>query len=122
MATETDADLFVWGTRAFALVALLGVVAILAAVWWVIVRPVITEAVRARAAGDWWLPFLPQPEGGYGPLAANHWWSAMRATHPGGTAGLALRWGFWTLVSVGLTLGMARALWQVARLAGRAWS
>ncbi|KGN32278.1 hypothetical protein N802_18110 [Knoellia sinensis KCTC 19936] len=122
MPTETDTDFLVWGARVFALLALLGVAAILAAVWWVIVRPVIAEALRAREAGDWWLPFLPQSDGGYGPLAENHWWSAMRAPQPGSSGGLLIRWGFWTMVSIGLTLGMARAVWQLARLVVRAWS
>ena len=122
MSTEADVELFVWGARVFALVALLGVLALLAVVWWVLVRPVLTEARRARAAGDWWLPFLPRADGAYGPLADNRWWSAMRASAPGSSAGLVLRWGFWTFAAVGLTLGIARGVWQLGLLAGLALS
>ncbi|GAA4109339.1 hypothetical protein GCM10022415_02450 [Knoellia locipacati] len=121
MPADTDTELFLWGARAFAVIALLGVVAILAAVWWLIVRPVITEALRANEAGSWWLPFLPGPDGGYGPLADNHWWSAMRASAPGSGAALALRWGFWGFVAVALTAGMVRALVQLAQLGLKLW-
>ena len=118
MPTETDLELLLWGSRAFALVALLGVLALFVGVWWVIVRPVLTEARRARSAGDSWLPFLPRPDGSHGPLAANRWWSALRATTRGSTSGLLVRWGFWTAVALGLTLGIGRALWDLGRLAG----
>ena len=120
MLTETDVELLVWGARAFAVLVLLAVLLLLAAVWWFVVRPVLTEARRAQAAGDWWLPFLPGPDGSHGPLAANRWWSAMRASTPGSTGGLVLRWGFWTFTAVVLTLGMARSVWQLGRLAGLA--
>ena len=46
----------------------------------------------------------------------------MRASAPGSSDGLVLRWGFWTFAAVGLTLGIARGVWQLGLLAGLALS
>lgn len=100
----------------------LGVLAIVVLALMLIVRPVVTEAVRANAAGDWWLPFLPQESGRYGPLAQNHWWSAMRAETPGSAAGLAVRWGFWSLISVLLLFAMGSVVVNLVRLLAKGWT
>ena len=84
-----------WGIRLFLVLVTLGIVGIAVLAIGVIVRPVVSEALRSRSAGNWWLPFLPDAAGGYGPLADNHWWSAMRSDTEGSTAGLTIRWGFW---------------------------
>ncbi|GGB85491.1 hypothetical protein N798_17200 [Knoellia flava TL1] len=122
MGTDTELVLLLWAARAFAILALLGVLAVLGSVWWTLVLPVLTEARRARTAGDWWLPFTERPDGGWGPLAANRWWSGMRASTRGSTGGLAVRWGFWSLAAVGLTLGIGQSVWQLGRLAALALS
>ncbi|MGG5258429.1 hypothetical protein [Phycicoccus avicenniae] len=113
MGDQTMLRVALW---VFLVVVFLVAAGLLVGCWWVIVRPVVTEAVRARRAGDWWLPWLPREDGGWGPLTANHWWSAMRAEQRGSTAGLAVRWGFWVLEAVGLTFGLGYALWGLARL------
>lgn len=111
-----------WGVRVFlGVVGLIGL-AVVALVLVVIVRPVVTEALRAREAGNWWLPFVPRADGSYGPLAANHWWSVFRAEQPGSGAALAVRWGFWTVMSVLLTGIAVYLVVGLARLVGRGWS
>ncbi len=112
----------VWGVRLLLVAVGLGVVGILVLVLVLIVRPVVTEAVRANAAGSWWLPFLPDGSGSYGPLAANHWWSAMRAERPGSGVALGVRWGFWTLVSLLLVFAAASTVVSLVRLLARGWS
>lgn len=95
--------------------------AIVVGVLWFIVRPVVTEARRASAAGNWWLPFLPREDGRWGPLASNHWWSAMRAEHPGSSVGLAVRWGFWGLMSALLVFAAVMILVNATRLLASGW-
>ena len=104
VAAVDSTDGIVWLTRAFLVVALLLVLALALLPLLVIVKPVVTEALRARAAGDWWLPFLPREDGGYGPLAANRWWALFRAQNRGQTGDLAWRWGMWVAMSVGLMI------------------
>ncbi|WP_030527866.1 hypothetical protein LG324_15655 [Phycicoccus jejuensis] len=111
-----------WGLRLLLVLVGIGVVGIAALALWLIVRPVVTEALRARATGDWWVPFLPNATGGYGPLAENHWWSAMRAETPGSSGGLAVRWGFWALMSVLLVVAAGSIVVNVLRLLARGWS
>ena len=110
-----------WAIRLFLVLVTLGIVGIAVLAIGVIVRPVASEALRSRSAGNWWLPFLPDAAGGYGPLADNHWWSAMRSDTEGSTAGLAIRWGFWVLMSALLTFSMAYLLVGWARLLSRSW-
>lgn len=112
----------VLGLRVLLLVAGLGVVGVFALVLMVIVRPVVTEAIRAHDAGNWWLPFLPNGSGGFGPLADNHWWSAMRAETPGSSGGLAARWGFWSAMSLLLVFAAGSVLVNLAKLLARGWS
>ncbi|PKW25961.1 hypothetical protein [Phycicoccus duodecadis] len=112
----------VWGLRVMLVVVGLGVLGIVLLVLGLIVRPVVTEAMRANAAGNWWLPFLPQESGRYGPLAQNHWWSAMRARTPGSAAGLAVRWGFWSLMSVLLVVAMGSIVVNLVRLLAKGWT
>ncbi|QIM20356.1 hypothetical protein G7075_03035 [Phycicoccus sp. HDW14] len=112
----------VWGVRLVLVLVGLGVLGIVVLVLGVIVRPVVTEALRANAAGDWWLPFLPRTDGRYGPLAENHWWSAMRAETPGSTGGLAVRWGFWTLMSLLLVFAAGSILVNLVKLLAKGWA
>ena len=111
-----------WGLRLLLVLVGIGVVGSAVLALWLIVRPVVTEGLRARAAGNWWLPFLPTGTGGYGPLAENHWWSAMRAETPGSSGGLAARWGFWGLMSVLLVVAAGSIVVNVLRLLARGWS
>ncbi|HMM94597.1 hypothetical protein [Phycicoccus sp.] len=103
----------------WAVVTLVFVVAaaILVGSWWFIVWPVVTEARRARRARDPWLPWVPRTDGSWGPLAENRWWSAMRAEAPGSAGGLVVRWGFWLVQSVLLTLAVGVGLSALVRLA-----
>ncbi|MBM6400550.1 hypothetical protein [Phycicoccus sonneratiae] len=99
----------------------LGVIGLVAAAvfvgsWWLIVWPVVTEARRARRAGDPWLPWLPRADGSWGPLTANRWWSAMRVETRGGRGGLVVRWGFWLVQSALLTFAAGVGLWGIGRL------
>lgn len=110
-----------WGVRLFLVLVSLVLLALVVGVLWVIVRPVVTEARRAGAAGDWWLPFLPRADGSYGPLASNHWWSVMRAEQPGSGVGLAVRWGFWTTMAALLVLAAGTILVSGARLLASGW-
>ncbi|WP_299441428.1 hypothetical protein [uncultured Phycicoccus sp.] len=110
-----------WGLRLLLVVVGLGVLGMLALVLLVVVRPVVTEAVRANAAGDWWLPFLPDARGEWGPLVRNHWWALARAEEPGSAGGLAARWGFWSLMSVLLVVGAVGVVVRVARLLSVGW-
>lgn len=110
-----------WGIRLFLVVVGLVLLAIVVGVLWAIVRPVLTEGRRAAAAGDWWLPFLPREDGRWGPLAQNHWWSAMRAERPGSSAGLAVRWGFWGLMSVLLVIASVMIVVDATRLLASGW-
>ena len=111
-----------WGIRIFLVVGGLLLLGIVALVLWFIVRPVVREAQRARAAGNWWLPFLPQEDGRWGPLADNHWWSAFRAETPGSSAGLAVRWGFWAVMALLLTVATVMIVVNGARLIASGWS
>jgi hypothetical protein len=111
-----------WGIRLFLVLVTLGIAGIVVLAVGVIVRPVVREARRSRAAGNWWLPFLPDAAGGYGPLADNHWWSVMRAPRAGSAAGLAIRWGFWVLMSALLSVAMIYLLVGWLRLLGTTWS
>lgn len=111
----------VWGLRVGLLVVTLGAAGVAALVLTVIVRPVVAEARRARAAGDWWLPFLPDGAGGWGPLVDNHWWSGMRARERGGASGLVVRWGFWVLMSVLLVAAMGSLTVSAVRLLVHSW-
>lgn len=116
---NTDLVLLLWATRAFAVVMLLGVVAIVAGGWWVIARPVFVEALRARRTGDWWHAFLPRDGGSWGPLAQNRWWSVFRADRRGTTGGLAWRWAWWGAVAAVFTVVLPYAVMSsVVRLAG----
>jgi hypothetical protein len=112
----------VWGVRLLLVVVGLGALGIVLLVLGLIVRPVLTEAMRANAAGNWWVPFLPTESGRYGPLAENHWWSAMRAETPGSAAGLAVRWGFWSLMSLLLLFAMGSLLVSLVKLLARGWT
>ena len=122
MPEDTDLNFLLWGTRAFAVLGGLLLAALLGVIWWWIVRPVLTEGMRAQSAGNWWLPYLPREDGSFGPLANNRWWSAMRASEPGSPAGLAVRWGFWVFVAIALTTGLVRGAIQLVQLVGRAFS
>lgn len=121
MTGVNSVDLLVWLTRAllFIVFALLFALAALPLV--VIVRPVVTEALRARTAGDWWLPFLPDEKGGHGPLAANHWWSVFRASARGTTGSLLWRWGPWVLLALGVAFTSAVMVVSTARLLRLGW-
>lgn len=121
MLRETDLTGLVWGARLFLIVVSLAIFAMFFFAFWLLVRPVVTEFVRARAAGDLWLPFLPDEQGNYGPLASNRWWSLFRASSRGSSGDLAWRWGLWTLTSLGLTLGIVAALWAWGRGLARVW-
>lgn len=112
----------VWGLRLLLVVAGIGVVGIGALAVWLIVRPVVREARRASAAGNWWLPYLPDASGRYGPLADNHWWSAMRAEKPLSAGSLAVRWGFWGLMSVLIVLAAGNIVVNVLRLVAHGWT
>ena len=112
----------VCGLRVLLVLVGLGVLAIVLLVLGLIVRPVVTEAMRANAAGNWWLPFLPREAGGYGPLAQNHWWSAMRAETPGSAAALAVRWGFWALMSVLIVVAMGSVVVNLVKLLAKGWT
>ena len=110
-----------WGVMFFLILVVFLVLAILALVLVVIVRPVVTEAMRSRAAGTWWLPFVPRADGSYGPLTDNHWWSAFRAEQPGSGLALVVRWGFWSVMSVLLAWIVVYVVVGGAQLLGRAW-
>lgn len=112
----------VWMTRIFLIAAFVVVVALAALPLHLIVRPVITEAVRARALGDWWAPFLRSPDGAYGPLADNHWWSMFRASEPGSAGALIWRWSFWVVMSVLLTAVSALIVIEGTRLLWLGWT
>ena len=110
-----------WGIRLLLVVVGLALLAIVVGVLWFIVRPVVTEARRAAAAGDWWLPFLPRGDGRWGPLAQNHWGSALRAERPGSSVGLAVRWGFWGLMSALLVVAAVVIVVNATRLLASGW-
>jgi len=122
MSEETDLNLLLWGVRAFAVVSGLVAALILGLVWWWIVRPVLTEALRSQAAGNWWLPYLPRDDGSFGPLASNRWWAGMRASEPGSSGALLARWAFWGVTAIVLTVGIVRGAFQLVQLVGRAFS
>lgn len=112
----------VWGLRVLLVVVGLGVLGIVLLVLGLIVRPVVTEAMRANAAGNWWLPFLPEDSGRYGPLAQNHWWSAMRAETPGSGGALAVRWGFWALMSLLIVVATGSVVVNLVKLLAKGWT
>ncbi|MBT9254255.1 hypothetical protein KMZ32_00930 [Phycicoccus sp. MAQZ13P-2] len=95
---------------------LLLVAAVLVGAWWLIVVPVLRETGRAVRARDPWVPWLRRDDGSWGPLTANHWWSAGRAETRGGRPGLVLRWGFWLVQSVLLTVAVGSGLAGLVRL------
>lgn len=98
-----DLTLLLWATLGFVALLFLLLVGLFVGGWWLIVWPAVTEAKRARAAGDWWLPFLPRPDGSWSPLVDSPKRAAMRAVEPGGRLGLVVRWGFWACVAIVLT-------------------
>lgn len=111
-----------WGTRLFLVIVLLGIVVLAALPLVVLVRPVVTEAMRSGRAGDWWLPFLPDDSGAFGPLASNAWWSVFRARERGAAGGLAWRWGFWVVMAVALSAIAAWIVVMAVRLVRLGWS
>ncbi|MEO5609063.1 MAG: hypothetical protein ABIQ61_01415 [Ornithinibacter sp.] len=111
-----------WGLRVLLGVVAIGLLGIAVLALVIIVRPVVSEALRARSAGNAWLPFLPDAAGRYGPLANNHWWSAMRAETEGSTTGLGIRWGFWVLMSGLIVFAMGSMVTSGVRLVLRGWS
>lgn len=118
---DDDLTPLVWGVRLVLLVVSLGVLAVLASAWWVVVVPVAREARRASAAGDWWLPWLRRPDGTWGPLVDNRWWAAFRADEPGGGGALAVRWGFWCVQATLLAAGTLAAAVGLVALVATAW-
>lgn len=118
---DDDLAVLVWGVRLLLLGLTVAVLAVLALAWWVVVVPVVREALRARATGDWWLPWVRRPDGTWGPLTGNRWWSAFRAERRGGGGALAVRWGFWGVQATLLALGTLAAAIGLVALVATAW-
>ncbi|PRY61299.1 hypothetical protein BCF74_10647 [Knoellia remsis] len=113
--------LLIWGLRV--LLVILGSVlfGVFLGSWWLIARPVFTEALRAKAAQNWWLPFLPRADGSWGPLTSNRWWAVFRAQQPTTRRALVVRWAFWAYVALVFTLMVPYAGCQIVRLLSLGW-
>ncbi len=94
-------------------------VALFGGIWLLFAVPYLRGLVAGLRTRDWWTPFTRRADGRYGVLARSRFFASFRAPERRTPGGLAVRWGAWTLVVVGLAAYPVQIVVDAVRLLRR---